>query len=211
MRWTKRRFCNGVFGAGCVTACPFHTLRLADLGDLAAVGTPFFTPRSTPCEMCTDIPCVPVCPTEALSSKRVSENGKLEINKAKMGVAVVDSEHCIAFEGLRCEVCYRSCPLLGTALTIELKHNDRTGKHAMFIPVVNNAVCTGCGKCEAVCVTEKASIFVLPTALFGEAGGHYARGWDADDQARIERSGGAQSETPSSSKGARDYLNDGEL
>ena len=195
----------------CVTACPFHTLKLADIGDHATIGTPFFTPRSVPCEMCPSVPCAVICPTDALSTELISEGGKLAIGKAKMGVAVVDSEHCIAFEGLRCEVCYRACPLIGTALTVEPKRNERSGKHAMFIPVVNNAVCTGCGKCEAVCITEKASIFVLPTAFFGAAGGHYARGWDAADEARIEQSGGAQNRLPTDSKGAQDYLNGGEL
>ena len=35
-----------------------------------------------------------------------------------MGLAVLsDQENCLAFQGLRCEVCYRACPLMGEAIT----------------------------------------------------------------------------------------------
>ena len=50
----------------CVRDCPYDTLSLADLGEGAATGTPFFTARQIPCEMCDDIPCVKACPTEAI-------------------------------------------------------------------------------------------------------------------------------------------------
>ena len=42
----------------CVVACPYGTLRLAGMFDPAPAGTPYFTPRSIPCEMCRDLPCV---------------------------------------------------------------------------------------------------------------------------------------------------------
>ena len=71
----------------CVVACPYGTLRLAGMFDPAPAGTPYFTPRSIPCEMCRDLPCVKACPTGAL-------NPKLEdVRNAKMGVAVVDPMH----------------------------------------------------------------------------------------------------------------------
>ncbi|HNM64989.1 MAG TPA: ferredoxin-type protein NapG, partial [Accumulibacter sp.] len=38
--------------------------------------------------------------------------------------------------------------------------------------------CTGCGKCEKACVTEEASIRVLPIKLVkGSLGEHYRLGW----------------------------------
>jgi len=74
----------------CVEACPFDTLKLAKPGDNKPLGTPYFEPRDIPCYMCPDIPCVPVCPTDALDITKVITDGNLDINKADMGVAVVE-------------------------------------------------------------------------------------------------------------------------
>ncbi|MCW5587935.1 MAG: ferredoxin-type protein NapG, partial [Chromatiales bacterium] len=127
----------------CVRDCPYDTLKLASLGDEVALGTPYFEARDIPCEMCDDIPCVKACPTGAL------DPALKEIEKARMGLAVVvDQEACIAFQGLRCEVCFNVCPVRGKAITLNYQHNDRSGKHALFIPVVHSKDCTGCGKCE---------------------------------------------------------------
>ena len=116
----------------CVEACPFDTLKLAKPGDNKPLGTPFFEPRETPCYMCTDIPCVPVCPTDALNLDKVSTKGKLDINKAQMGVAVVDTKNCIAYWGIQCDACYRACPLLDVAIKLEYQKNERTGKTRLF-------------------------------------------------------------------------------
>ncbi|EXI64350.1 MAG: quinol dehydrogenase periplasmic component [Candidatus Accumulibacter adjunctus] len=49
----------------------------------------------------------------------------------------------------------------------------------MFIPTVHSEHCTGCGKCENACVTEEASIRVLPAPLIkGSLGEHYRLGWE---------------------------------
>lgn len=203
----------------CVEACPYHTLSLAKAGDPATMGTPFFTPRSIPCYMCKDIPCVPPCPTGALSEMAVSrkmldESVKLDITTAKMGVAVIDSDQCIAYWGIQCDACYRACPLMNQAIVIDQSHNDRTGKHAYLVPRVVGDVCTGCGLCEKACVTEKASIFVLPLTLAkGKAGSNYIKGWDAKDEQRLETqvTGGETTVTPVSKKKAIDYLNSEDL
>ncbi len=51
----------------CVLDCPYQILELAKLGSNdVATGTPFFTARKAPCEMCEDIPCIPACPTGRL-------------------------------------------------------------------------------------------------------------------------------------------------
>jgi ferredoxin-type protein NapG len=195
----------------CVEACPFDTLLLAKPGDNKPLGTPYFIPRDVPCYMCTDIPCVPVCPTGALDEASVTRDGKLDINSADMGVAVVDSKNCIAFWGIQCDACYRACPLLGTAIVIEYSKNERTGKHAFMKPVVDSDVCTGCGLCERACVTEKASIFVLPreTAL-GHAGDYYIKGWDKEDEKRLENATSKTTTTEISKESAMDSLNSSE-
>lgn len=194
----------------CVEACPFDTLKLADAGSGTPIGTPYFEPRGIPCEMCEDIPCVPVCPTDALDSKLVSNAEGLDINLAKMGVAVVDKEHCVAYWGIQCDACYRACPLLGEAIKLELKRNERTGKHSYLLPVVESEVCTGCGKCEKACITEKAAIIVLPREIaLGKVGANYIKGWETEDEMRLQEVKGGIQKKPDSK--VRDYLNSGDL
>lgn len=200
----------------CVEACPYDTLSLAKPGSHKPVGTPFFIPREIPCYMCTDIPCVPVCPTHALDPKKVTSINEgtqgLDINKARMGLAVVDMVSCIAFWGIQCDACYRACPVMDSAIKLEYRRNPRTGKHAYLIPTINHEACTGCGLCEHACVTEKAAIRVLPFDVAqGAIGAHYIKGWDNDDEKRLE---GASVEvtthTKRSEKKAQDYLNSDE-
>ena len=163
----------------CVRDCPYDILKLGQLGDDVAAGTPYFTARTGPCEMCVDIPCVPVCPTNAL------DHDLTDINDARMGLAVlVDQETCIAFLGLRCEVCFNICPIRGDAITLDYQHNTRSGKHALFIPVVHSDACTGCGLCEKACILEEAAIKVFPMHLAkGELGRHYRIGWEEKEKA----------------------------
>ena len=163
----------------CVRDCPYHILDLATAGQDVATGTPYFTARSGPCEMCDDIPCVKACPTGAL------DHQLKDIDKARMGLAVlVDHETCLNFLGLRCDVCYRVCPIIDKAITLEQQHNPRTDKHAKFIPTVHSDRCTGCGKCERACVLEAAAIRVLPRHLAQGAGGqHYRLGWEEQKKA----------------------------
>ncbi len=162
----------------CVRDCPYDTLHLATLGENVTVGTPFFTARDIPCEMCPDIPCLVACPTGALDPELT------DIDEARMGVAVlVDQENCLSYLGIRCEVCYRVCPLIDDAITLELEHNQRSGKHAFFLPTVHADHCTGCGKCEAACILEEASIKVLPRELArGKPGTGYRIGWEEKEK-----------------------------
>lgn len=198
----------------CVEACPYDALALAKPGDDKPIGTPYFIPRTNPCYMCRDIPCVPACPTGSLDASLVSEkddNGemRLNINLSKMGLAVIDRETCIAYSGIQCDACYRACPLIDKAITIDLIRNVRTGKHAMRAPVVHSEACTGCGLCEKACITQKASIFILPSEIaMGETSTHYIKGWDERDDDRIkEAQDEVTTETPRSSKDPVDYLN----
>ncbi len=166
----------------CVRACPYKTLKLAELGDGPAAGTPYFLARSVPCEMCDDIPCVKACPTGAL------DHALVDIEKARMGVAnLVGRDTCLNMQGLRCDVCYRVCPLIDKAITLQMTHNARTAKHAIFEPVVHPDACTGCGKCEKACVLDTTAIRVLPLDLArGAHDAHYKRGWEEKKKAGQE-------------------------
>lgn len=163
----------------CVRDCPYNILHLAKPEEPLSTGTPYFVARQLPCEMCDDIPCVKACPTGALDHKLV------DINRARMGLAVlVDHETCLNFLGLRCDICYRICPVIDKAITLEPMANTRTGKHAMFIPTVHSDACTGCGKCEKACPTQIAAIKVFPLYMAkGQLSAHYRLGWVEEEKA----------------------------
>ncbi|PVX39758.1 periplasmic nitrate reductase subunit NapG [Pasteurella langaaensis DSM 22999] len=163
----------------CVQACPYDMLHLASLISSTEAGTPYFVARDKPCEMCVDIPCMKACPSGALSDNLT------DINDARMGLAVLlDHETCLNWQGLRCDVCYRVCPVIDKAITLEEVHNNRTQIHAKFIPTVHSDACTGCGKCEQACVLEEAAIKVLPIELAkGLLGRHYRLGWEEKQNA----------------------------
>lgn len=190
----------------CVSACPYDSLVLADLFDSAPLGTPFFTPRSIPCYMCEDIPCVKACPTGALSS----ELG--DVKDARMGVAVVDPSSCLSWQGLRCEVCLRDCPLGGEAITIDM-HPRGLSKHALFIPIIHPDKCTGCGLCEKGCPTDEPAVKIVDrSSVLGRIGSHYRLGWLDDDDAKNQRSAPEDpqplQQTTDEAPGGLDYLND---
>ena len=164
----------------CVRDCPYDTLKLAELGDGVPTGTPYFLARDIPCEMCEDIPCVVACPSGAL------DRALTDIGEARMGLAVlIDQENCLNFLGLRCDVCYRVCPVIDKAITLERVHNPRSDRHAMLLPTVHSEYCTGCGKCEKACVLPgESAIKVLPIKLAqGSKAEHYLRGWEEKEAA----------------------------
>ena len=162
----------------CVRDCPYDILHLATADEEIPTGTPYFIAREHACEMCIDIPCIPACPTHALNHELT------DINKAKMGLAVlIDQEACIAFQGLRCEVCFNVCPIRGDAISLEYQHNKRSGKHALFIPIVHSDACTGCGKCEEACILDETAIRVMPIALAKGLSKHYRLSWQENQKA----------------------------
>lgn len=194
----------------CVNVCPPDILRLQPAGGSLPIGMPFFEPRTGACIMCPDIPCMKACPTGALSPdlKRIED--------ARMGLAVIDIENCLSYQGLRCEICHRECPLKGRAITLET-HPRQTSKHAMFIPLVHSDACTGCGICEKACPTEIAAIRILPHPLVqGKIGEHYRYGWrDTGEITQDFKPSDAPAPVapakPGEAAPGMDYLNSGDL
>lgn len=141
----------------CAHVCPYEAVRMGRLKHGLAIGTPVIVPREVPCYLCADLPCVKACPSAALDPELSDPL------KVRMGTAVItERQECLSLKGLRCEVCYRACPAIDKALTIENYLNVRTGRHAIFEPVVHKKHCTGCGICEKACVLGRPAIVVQP-------------------------------------------------
>ncbi|GAX89795.1 Quinol dehydrogenase periplasmic component [Effusibacillus lacus] len=140
----------------CNQACPYDSIQMASVDFGLGLGTPYITARDNPCWLCEDFPCVNACPTEALSGIKVRSD-------VKMGVAVINKDACIAYKGLRCEVCYRECPLIDEAITLQYSLRPGDNIHALFAPVINPEKCVGCGICEHKCVvSDPVAIKVTP-------------------------------------------------
>lgn len=138
----------------CIEACPYRAIHVAkDLANIAT-GTPCLDVRATACRMCEDFPCVKACPTGALRDVETRSD-------VHMGTAVINQDTCIALQGMRCEVCYRACPLIDEAITIDYRSREGDQIHAIFAPVINADKCTGCGWCVERCVTDEPAITVV--------------------------------------------------
>ena len=139
----------------CIEACP-HKALVVDNGTFgigSTVGTPTFDMRTMACRLCEDFPCVDACPTGALQPVYSRDT-------AHIGTAVIKRDLCIAVKGMRCEVCYRACPLIDQAMTIDYHMRDNDTLHAVFEPIVNPVYCTGCGICLERCVVDDPEVAI---------------------------------------------------
>ena len=80
---------------------------------------------------------------------------------------------------------------------------------AFLLPIVDSDYCTGCGKCEIACITDKAAITVLPRDMvMGKLGNNYVKGWVEGDDAKLKD---ADTKMHLDSKKGIKYLNGDEL
>lgn len=86
-------------------------------------------------------------------------------DEVRMGVAVIDEKRCLSYRGMRCEVCYRACPLIDEAISIDYRQREGDAIHAVFAPVVREEACVGCGLCVQRCPVDDSgpAISVAPT------------------------------------------------
>ena len=137
----------------CALACPYKCIRAAGINAGEKTGTPAINPRTQACRLCADYPCVSACPTGALRDVETEAD-------VHMGTAVIDEDLCIAMLGNRCEVCYRACPLIDRAITIDYRMREGDAIHAVFAPTINAEVCTGCGLCVERCVVSEPRVAI---------------------------------------------------
>jgi ferredoxin-type protein NapG/ferredoxin-type protein NapH len=125
----------------CVEACPEDVIHAAKEGGGPPKGTPMLRPNHGACTMCGD--CMDVCPTGALKPTPVGD--------IRIGIAVVEPDTCLGYQGKTCRACHDACPLEPNAIDF-----DAT------VPKVDSRICTGCGLCVQACPTNPPSIVVLP-------------------------------------------------
>jgi ferredoxin-type protein NapG len=151
------RFLESCIRCGsCADVCPVRGIGIAHITDgLRNVGTPVlsgycmvFRGLENPSpskssvwkhdirgndEEVACLDCVNVCPTGALQ--------QVTADQFRMGTAVVDKDHCLAYVNGSCGYpCASVCPF--DAISIN---------HA---PVVDETKCAGCGQCDLVCLAR---------------------------------------------------------
>lgn len=137
----------------CAASCPYHVIRMAQTNTGENAGTPYLSMREGACRLCGDFPCAAACPSGALGSVE-------SVHDVHIGVAVLDRDLCVALKGMRCEVCYRSCPLIDEAITIKYSLREGDSIHTIFEPVVHSDKCVGCGICEERCIISNPAVAI---------------------------------------------------
>ena len=137
----------------CLEACPYRAVHVAPGNAGAAAGTPVIDAREQACRLCEDFPCVAACPTGALRDVEARAD-------VHMGTAVIEEDLCIALQGMRGEVCYRVCPLIDEAMTIDYRMREGDAIHAVFAPRIDREKCVGCGLCVERCVVGEPRVAI---------------------------------------------------
>jgi len=126
----------------CQEACPHGAIKWMPQSSGLAARSPYIDPKSQPCLLCPDTPCITACEPKALV--------EVPIKQVEMGTAIIDPKRCLTHQDLVCSVCYDACPFPEQAIRIEDDYD---------VSVLE--ACVGCGQCEYRCPTYPASIQVL--------------------------------------------------
>ncbi len=123
----------------CVANCPTQTLQPSFLEyGWRGLFKPRIDPESGYCNFdCTR--CIEVCPTGALVSLPLEQKQRTQIGEAHF-----HKKHCVVHtDGTDCAACSEHCPTKAVD-TVPYRGN-------LLLPRVDEALCIGCGACEAAC------------------------------------------------------------
>lgn len=124
----------------CVAACPNGVLRPST--DLTTMMQPEASYERGYCRPeCTK--CSEVCPAGAIIRIDRAEKSSIQV-----GHAVWVKANCVVLnDDVECGNCARHCP----TGAIQMVPSDPSNPESCKIPVINEAVCIGCGACENLC------------------------------------------------------------
>ncbi len=126
----------------CISVCPREALMVFRENEQdKRFGYPVIKPRQAACYYCDDFPCITACKSGAL---------KTEFKSRKLGLAVINTSLCFAFNKTFCQACIVNCPLTGKAI-----YADENNQ-----PVVSEENCTGCGLCVQSCPAHESTIII---------------------------------------------------
>ena len=125
----------------CVEACPHQVIfPLSNKLGTEVLGTPALSLVNKACLLCEDFPCVSTCEPQALKK---DEQAAAFPKLAKVSINV---QTCLPYQGPECGVCVAACPVDG-AIKLDMEK-----------PVIDVAVCVGCGQCRQACIVEPKAI-----------------------------------------------------
>ena len=135
----------------CVDACPAEIIKIKKGGPLSELAIPELVFNEYGCEESCNL-CSQVCPTGAIRNLSNDEKWRRQI-----GIANVEKEKCLAWTDKEyCMVCDEYCPY-NAIKTI--------WKGSIACPVVDPALCRGCGACEGACPAYRAGKAIFVHAL----------------------------------------------
>ena len=184
----------------CLQVCPYHSIKLSDLGKGHGVGTPYIDANERGCYACEAVPCVLACPSGAL------DHHTEKATDIKMGIAVLEHPRsCLSvrrepvpkgyankmkefvssvvntneyeqsqlekFEGYEGKPCTLCADMCPMPNPLSCIEMVRTGS-GIIKPEVYDG-CTGCGVCQEVCPTTQPSIVIKPRLSFED---YYEKG-----------------------------------
>ena len=184
----------------CLQVCPYHSIKLSDLGKGYGLGTPYIDASVRGCYACEAVPCVLACPSGAL------DHHTEKATDIKMGIAVLEHKRsCLAVRREPVPIGYdKKMKEFLAKQTNVTKYEEKVfdkfetfeGKPCTLcadmcpipnslsaIAMVRNRVgimkpevydgCIGCGVCEEVCPTQIPSIVIKRRLSFED---YYVKG-----------------------------------
>jgi len=141
----------------CAQSCPNNIIKIAGLqAGIDSIFTPHIEFEEFGCDYYCHM-CQLVCPNEAIPLQTLPEK-----QKAKIGTATINKSLCVVYaHETNCLVCEEFCPVPEKAVKVTEKVKGGKGSETVLrYPVIDTALCIGCGTCQVCCPMNPKAITV---------------------------------------------------